>query len=152
MKKTTSSLLTTIIWSHWSPVTTSVLIAAMSWKWYLKQPIRYMVGILITKANMSSMKVLRAWEGCNHKISKVPLNVSMLSTLSSTKILYVKQVLMTFHLVCHHPPRKVSHALQLVVDEELHERAWLWCDIVLQNLSLKLIPFCKGKTIPEVSS
>ena len=27
---------------------------------YLKQPMRYMVGILITKANMSSMKVLRA--------------------------------------------------------------------------------------------
>ena len=80
---------------------------------------RYMVGILITKANMSSMKVLRAWEGCNHKISKVPLDVSMLSALSSTKISYVKQVVMTFHLVCHHPPRKVSHALQLVVDEEL---------------------------------
>ena len=57
--------------------------------------------------------------GCNHKISKVPLDVSMLSALSSTKTLYVKQVLMTFHLVCHHPPRKVSHALQLVVDEEL---------------------------------
>ena len=97
-----------------------VEIAAILWKGHLKQPMRYMVGILITKANMSSMKVLRAWEGCNHKISKVPLiYVSMLSALSRTKILYDKQVLRSFHLVCHHPPRKVSHALQFVVDEEL---------------------------------
>ena len=59
----------------------------------------------------------------NHKgkyvVNEGVESLGRMSVLSSTNILYVKQVLMTFHLVCHHPPRKVSHALQLVVDEEL---------------------------------